>query len=144
MTTAHSRYHDVYARWKSDPVGFWEEAAREIDWIKPADRIFDRDAGPYGRWFVGALCNTCHNAVDRHVAARGEQAAILYDSPVTGTKQTLTYAQLQEAERMTFGLASSMRVASSFGAKPPKTTEWIAPIRAQASMPMAACGIIGM
>ena len=50
--------------------------------------MFDRRPGVYGRWFVGALCNTCYNAVDRHVAAgRAEQAAIIYDSPVTGTKR---------------------------------------------------------
>jgi propionyl-CoA synthetase len=92
-----SRYHEVYARSKADPDGFWAEAAREIDWIKPADRIFDPSQGAYGRWFAGALCNTCYNAVDRHVAdGRGGQAAILYDSPVTDTKRTITYAELQE------------------------------------------------
>jgi len=91
-----SRYHEVYARWKSDPEGFWREAAREIDWIRPADTIFDPQAGVYGRWFTGALCNTCHNAVDRHVPARGDQAAIIYDSPVTNTKRRITYAELRD------------------------------------------------
>ena len=79
-----SRYHEVYGRWKADPAAFWAEAAREIDWFKPAERVFDPAAGVYGRWFAGGVCNTCYNAVDRHVAAgRGEQAAIIYDSPVT-------------------------------------------------------------
>jgi propionyl-CoA synthetase len=91
-----SRYPETYERWRVDPVQFWAEAAREIDWIRPADKVFDADAGVYGRWFTGALCNTCHNAVDRHVAAgRGEQAAIIYDSPVTSTKRRLTYAGLK-------------------------------------------------
>ncbi|HYY83628.1 MAG TPA: acetyl-coenzyme A synthetase N-terminal domain-containing protein, partial [Beijerinckiaceae bacterium] len=83
MTSTQSRYHDVYASWKSDPVRFWEEAAREIDWIKPADKVFDAALGAYGTWFTGALCNTCYNAVDRHAATRGDQTAIIYDSPVT-------------------------------------------------------------
>jgi propionyl-CoA synthetase len=137
MTTAHSRYHDVYARWKSDPVGFWEEAAREIDWIKPADRIFDRDAGPYGRWFVGALCNTCHNAVDRHVATRGDQAAIIYDSPVTGTKQTLTYAQLQEE------VATLAAVLQDMGVGKGDRVILYMPMIPQAAIGMLACARLG-
>jgi propionyl-CoA synthetase len=92
-----SRYREVYAAWKADPEKFWGEVAREIDWTKPAEKVFDRQAGIYGRWFVGAECNACHNAVDRHVeGGRAEQAAIAYDSPVTGTKRTLTYRELQE------------------------------------------------
>jgi propionyl-CoA synthetase len=92
-----SRYREVYAAWKADPEKFWAEAAREIDWSKPAQKVFDPEAGIYGRWFVGGECNACHNAVDRHVErGRAEQAAIVYDSPVTGTKRTLTYRELQE------------------------------------------------
>jgi propionyl-CoA synthetase len=92
---ANSRYHEIYGRWQRDPEGFWADAARTIDWYEPAKKVFDPDAGVYGRWFVGATCNTCHNAVDRHVAAgRGQQAAIIYDSPVTGTKRAITYAEL--------------------------------------------------
>ncbi|WP_018260809.1 propionyl-CoA synthetase [Methylobacterium sp. WSM2598] len=96
-STTQSRYAEVYGAWKADPAGFWAEAAGAIDWHRPADRVFDPQAGIYGRWFVGAEVNACHNAVDRHVAAgRGEQAAILYDSPVTGTKRRITYAELQD------------------------------------------------
>lgn len=90
-----SRYWDIYNGWLADSEAFWAEAAKAVDWFKPADRIFDASSGPYGRWFVGVECNTAHNCLDRHVAAgRGEQPAIIYDSPVTGTKRTLTYAQL--------------------------------------------------
>ena len=81
MDSQGSHYHEVYARWQRDPEGFWGEAAQEIDWIEPARRVFDPDAGIYGRWFVGGVCNTCWNAVDRHVLqGRGEQPAIIYDS----------------------------------------------------------------
>ena len=54
MNARTSRYHEVYARWQHDPEGFWGEAAQEIDWIEPAKRVFDPDAGIYGRWFVAA------------------------------------------------------------------------------------------
>src|ERR1700680_4883995 len=90
-----SRYREVYERSRRDPEGFWAEAASDIDWYQPAKKVFDPNAGVYGHWFVGATCNTCFNAVDRHVAGgRGAQPAILYDSPVTGSKRTFTYAQL--------------------------------------------------
>src|SRR5579871_3470526 len=92
---AGSDYHEVYARSLRDPEGFWADAAADIDWYQPAKRIFDPQAGIYGRWFVGATCNTCFNAVDRHVAAgRGQQAALIYDSPLTATKCTFTYTEL--------------------------------------------------
>src|SRR5262249_46498359 len=67
MDAQISRYHEVYARWQRDAEGFWGEAAQEIDWIVPAKRVFDPNVGIYGRWFVGGVCNTCWNAVDRHV-----------------------------------------------------------------------------
>jgi propionyl-CoA synthetase len=92
-----SRYPETYRRSMADPEGFWADAARAIDWTTPAGKVFDPDAGIYGRWFVGGECNACHNTVDRHVAqGRAEQAAIVYDSPVTGAKRTLTYRALQE------------------------------------------------
>ena len=91
-----SRYHEVYESWKRDPEGFWAEAAKAIDWVSPPKQIFDPAAGVYGRWFPDATCNTCHNAVDRHVAnGRADQAALVYDSPVTGTKKSFTYAELK-------------------------------------------------
>ena len=80
MDARTSRYHEVYARAQRDPQGFWAEAAQEIDWIEPAKQVLDPNAGVYGRWFAGGVCNTCWNAVDRHVLrGRGEQAAIIYD-----------------------------------------------------------------
>jgi propionyl-CoA synthetase len=87
----------MHARSLSDPAGFWGEAASAITWSRPADRILDDSNAPFYRWFVGAELNSCHNAVDRHVeAGRGPQPAIIYDSPVTNTVQTITYADLQD------------------------------------------------
>ena len=92
-----SDHHKIYAEWRSDPESFWQAAATEIDWYKPADKIFDPDAGVHGHWFVGAQCNTCYNCLDRQVeAGRGKQAAIIYDSPITGAKRTISYDELLE------------------------------------------------
>ena len=91
-----SRYHDVYRRWQADPEGFWAEAAADIDWLRPFDRVFDASAGVYGRWFTGGLCNTCHNAVDRHVdGGRAAQTALIHDSAMTGICTRFTYAELK-------------------------------------------------
>ncbi|MHA7875101.1 propionyl-CoA synthetase [Roseivivax sp.] len=90
-------YADVYQSWKTDPEAFWLEQARAIDWDEPPTRaLYDRGHHVF-EWFAEGRLNTCYNCVDRHVeAGRGEQAAIIYDSPVTGTKATITYAELQD------------------------------------------------
>ncbi len=91
-----SRYHDVYRRWQADPEDFWAEAAAAIDWFRPYDQVFDASAGVYGRWFAGGLCNTCHNAVDRHVdGGRAAQTALIHDSAMTGSCTRFTYAELK-------------------------------------------------
>lgn len=89
-------YADVYDAWKADPEAFWMEAAENIHWFqKPTKALFDEKA-PIYEWFSDGLTNTCYNAVDRHVAdGRGTQAAIIYDSPVTNTKQTISFDDLQ-------------------------------------------------
>ncbi|MCJ1959880.1 AMP-binding protein [Novosphingobium mangrovi (ex Hu et al. 2023)] len=75
------------------PEAFWSQAARAIDWITPPDTTYDPDRG----WFAGGTLNTAWNAVDRHVAnGRGEDCALIYDSPVTGTVERWTYAGLQD------------------------------------------------
>src|ERR1700759_5361787 len=90
-----SRYHDIHARSLNDPEGFWAEAAREIDWVEPAKKIFDPAMGTYGRWFAGGVVNTCYNALDRHVAGgRANQLALIHDSPLTNTITKFTYAEL--------------------------------------------------
>ncbi len=95
MDARSSRYREIYAQWERDPQEFWGAAAQDIDWIEPAKKVFDPDAGIYGRWFAGAVCNTCWNAVDRHVkAGRGGQIAVIYDSPVTGVKRKISYDEL--------------------------------------------------
>jgi propionyl-CoA synthetase len=90
-------YRQAYDRSVRDPEGFWREAAEAIDWDSPPGRILDDSAAPIYRWFPGARLNTCHNALDRHVAAgRGEQAALIHDSPVTSTVRSYSYAELRD------------------------------------------------
>ena len=89
-------YEEVYASWKQDPEQFWMQAAEAIDWDrKPTRALFD-DNAPLYEWFCDGRVNTCYNAVDRHVVAgHGDRAAIIHDSPISGTKETITYAELQ-------------------------------------------------
>ena len=95
-----SRYHEVYATWKDDPEAFWAEAAKGISWYKHWDKVFDPYMGEYGRWFAGSECNTAYNCLDRHVeAGRGDQAALFYDSPITGAKRKISFAELQDLTR---------------------------------------------
>ncbi|SIT66006.1 propionyl-CoA synthetase [Ectothiorhodosinus mongolicus] len=90
-------YAEVYRQSVEDPQGFWAEAAKAIDWDKPFDKVLDDSQAPSYAWFPGGMLNTCYNAVDRHVAAgRGEQTAIIYDSPVTDSKRRISYAELQD------------------------------------------------
>src|SRR6266581_4097910 len=133
-----SRYHEIYARSRRDPEGFWAEAARDIDWYEPAKKVFDPNAGVYGHWFVGATCNTCFNAVDRHVAGgRGAQAALIYDSPVTGSKRTFTYAELL-AE-----VGALAAVLKDFGVERGDRVILYMPMVPEAVIAMLACARIG-
>jgi len=88
-------YQEVYDGWKQDPEAFWMQAAQAIDWVKaPTKALFD-DNAPLYEWFCDSKVNTCYNAIDRHVeAGRGEQIAIIHDSPITGTKHEITYGEL--------------------------------------------------
>ena len=91
-----SRYHDTYRDWKNDPEGFWARAAQDLHWFTPFTKVFDPEQGVYGRWFVGGECNTCYNAVDRHVeSGRADQLALIYDSPITGRQKSFTYAEMK-------------------------------------------------
>ena len=138
MDARTSRYPEVYARWQRDPEGFWAEAAQAIDWIETPKRVFDPDAGVYGRWFVDGVCNTCWNAVDRHVmSGRGEQVAIIYDSPLAGQKRTLTYHRLQVETQV---LAAILR---NFGVEKGDRVILYMPMVPEAVIAMLACARIG-
>ena len=88
-------YRDAYRRSLEDPDGFWAEQAQALHWERRWERVLDARRAPFYRWFSGGRINTCYNALDRHVEqGRGAQAALIYDSPVTGTVAQLTYLEL--------------------------------------------------
>ena len=104
-------YDEVYSRSISDPDGFWGEAAQSIHWEKPWDRVLDDSNAPFYRWFTGGELNTCYNALDRHVeAGRGDQAALIYDSPVTDTKRTYSYSELTDEVARFAGVLAGLGV----------------------------------
>ena len=106
-----SAYDEAYARSMDDPEGFWGEAAEAIDWYKRWDKVLDRSNPPFYRWFAGAETNTCHNALDRHVeGGRADQAALIYDSPVTDTVKSFTYRELRDAAARFAGVLVANRV----------------------------------
>jgi len=133
-----TRYDETYARWKQDPVAWWAEAAKAIAWETPPRAIFDPTMGVYGRWFPGGRLNTCFNAVDRHVeAGRGAQPAIIWDSPMTGRIETITYAQLRDRVARMAGALAARGVA-----KGDRVVIYM-PMVPEAAIAMLACARLG-
>lgn len=131
-------YTDTYTAWKSDPEAFWMEAAAAIDWDQaPSKALSDIGDGLY-EWFADAKVNTCWNAVDRHVeAGRGDQTAIIYDSPVTGTKEHISYSDLK------FRVAGLAGALKAQGVSKGDRVIIYMPMVPQALEAMLACGRIG-
>lgn len=131
-------YRAIYEGWRNDPQAFWMEAAKEIDWFTPPSVAFSPDRGEWGEWFADGVMNTCWNAVDRHVkAGRGDQPAIIHDSPITGTKRTVTYAELQD---LTARLAGAL-AARGVG-KGDRVVIYM-PMVTEAAVAMLACARLG-
>ncbi|MGD8734760.1 MAG: acetyl-coenzyme A synthetase N-terminal domain-containing protein, partial [Gammaproteobacteria bacterium] len=131
-------YADVYERSMENPEEFWAEAAQAIDWYKTWDKVLDDSRPPFYRWFTGAELNTCYNALDRHVAAgRGEQAALIYDSPVTDTRATFTY------EELTDRVARLAGAIQALGVEKGDRVVLYMPMVPETVMAMLACARIG-
>jgi propionyl-CoA synthetase len=132
------RYAAVYTDSQRYPTVFWAEAARAIDWFETPKTIFDPKAGVYGRWFPDGICNTCYNMVDRHVlAGRGQQAAFIYDSPVTGTKRSISYSELLK------DVTEIALMLRNLGIKKGDRVLIYMPMVPEAVMAMIACARIG-
>ena len=102
-----SQYKKIYREWQANPEQFWMEAAEKIDWVKKPSSAINEENAPLYEWFTDGIVNTCYNAVDRHVkTGRSDQVAIIYDSPVTGVKENITYETLL---KKTAYLAGSLR-----------------------------------
>ncbi|MCU0765067.1 MAG: AMP-binding protein, partial [Burkholderiaceae bacterium] len=94
-------YREFHARSINDPEAFWAEQARLIDWHAPFQQTLDYSRPPFARWFVGGRTNLCHNAVDRHLASRADQPALIYVSTEVDAEKTYTFGQLhREVNRM--------------------------------------------
>jgi len=131
-------YEEAFRRGLDDPEGFWGEAATAIDWYRPADRVLDDDRSPFSRWFVGGELNTCHNALDRHVdAGAGDRTALVYDSPVTGTVRSYSYAALRDEVARLAGALAGLGVG-----KGDRVVIYM-PMVPEAVMGMLACARLG-
>lgn len=131
-------YDEIFKRSISDPDSFWGEAAEDIDWYKKWDKVLDDSSKPFYRWFSGGEMNTCYNAVDRHVKnGRADQAAIIYDSPVTDTVQKITYKELLDHVSKFAGVLKSLGVLKG------DTVIIYMPMVPQAAIAMLACARLG-
>ena len=132
-----SSYQEFHRRSLQEPDAFWSEQARKIDWQTPPQHICDYSNPPFARWFVGGTTNLCHNAIDRHLPDRGDQAAIIAVSTETDTERVYTYKQLHdEVQRM----AAAMQ---SLGVRTGDRVLIYMPMIAEAVFAMLACARIG-
>ena len=133
-----TRYEEVYRRSLEDPEGFWAEAAEDVFWYRRWDRVLDASNPPFYRWFIGAETNTCYNALDRHVeAGHGDRVALIYDSPVTGTKRKITYREMLDEVARFAGVLRDVGVG-----KGDRVIIYM-PMIPEAAMAMLACTRIG-
>jgi len=140
--TLHEGLRDAYARTYEDamrdPEWFWGHAAQQLHWDVPPPVVLDRSNPPLYRWFTGGMLNTCYNAIDRHVeSGRGEQAAVIYDSPVTGVQRTLSYRELLSE------VANFAGVLASLGVRQGDRVVIYMPMTAEALIAMYGCARIG-
>jgi propionyl-CoA synthetase len=133
-----SRYAHEFDRSLSDPEAFWGDAAKKIDWYQAPSMVLDASNPPFYRWFPDGTLNTCFNAVDRHVRdGRGEAAALIYDSPVTGTGRTYTYGELLDR------VARFAGVLRGLGVDQGDRVIIYLPMIPEAAIAMLACARIG-
>ncbi|MFB0951524.1 MAG: propionyl-CoA synthetase [Rhodospirillales bacterium] len=136
MTNA---FEKAYAHSMSDPEAFWAEAAEGITWTKKWDKVLDDSNAPFYRWFSGGELNTCYNCLDRHIEdGRGDQAALIYDSPVTGgTQRTYSYNELLHEVSQVAGALAAEGVA-----KGDRVVIYM-PMIPEAAIAMLACARLG-
>ncbi len=132
------RYAEVYARSLADPNGFWREAAEAVHWFKKPEFVLDDRNPQRPRWFTGGETNACFNGLDRHVdAGRGDQAALIYDSPVTNTIRSYTFREMQDTAAKFAGVLRELGV--DYGDR----VIIYMPMVPEAAIAMYACARIG-
>ncbi|MCC3306722.1 propionyl-CoA synthetase [Sneathiella sp. HT1-7] len=131
-------YEEDYKVSLHDPEAFWAAAAQEISWSKPWDRVLNADNPPFYRWFEGAEMNTCYNCLDRHVEdGRGDQDALIYDSPMTGQVRKYTYQELTDTVARFAGALAGLGIT-----KGDRVLIYM-PMVPEAAIAMLACARIG-
>ena len=131
-------FNQIYNRACTDPQAFWGEVAQDVFWYKKWDKVLDDSDAPFYRWFVGAQTNVCYNALDVQIEqGRGTQAAIIYDSPITDSQQTISYHELKASvARFAGGLRAQ-------GVEPGDRVILYMPMIPEAVIGMLACARIG-
>ncbi|MBO9652456.1 MAG: propionate--CoA ligase [Variovorax sp.] len=131
------RYAEFYRRSIESPEAFWAEQAKLIDWKTPPGQILDASNPPFATWFAGGTTNLCHNAVDRHLAARGNQPALIFVSTETGVEKTYSFSELHAEVQRT--AASLMELGVGKGDR----VLIYMPMIPEAAFAMLACARIG-
>jgi len=133
-----ANYKDVFSQSVENPESFWAEAAQGVDWYQKWDKVLDDSNPPFYRWFSGGIMNTCYNAVDRHVEnGRGDQIAIIHDSPVTDSITKVTYSELKDKVSTLAGALQELGVNKG------DTVIIYMPMILEAAYAMLACARIG-
>ncbi len=139
MSGVIMKYKEAFKESLESPETFWGRAAEEIIWDRKWDTVLDSSNPPFYRWFKGGMLNTCFNAVDYHVQqGRGDQLALIYDSPVTDTIKKYTYAEVLERVSKIAGFLQGL------GANKGDTVLIYMPMVAEAVFAMLACARIGV
>jgi propionyl-CoA synthetase len=132
------RYGEAYSAWRAAPQEWWAQAAEAIDWDTRWTTLFEPQSGPFGRWFVGGRLNLAHNCLDRHVAAgQGARTALIWDSPMQGTVERFSYAQLRDRVA---------RLAGALAARGVRVGDRVViylPMVPEAAIAMLACARLG-
>jgi propionyl-CoA synthetase len=132
------KYDDVFSQSINQPDDFWGKAAEDVVWNKKWDKVLDDSKKPFYLWFKGGELNTCYNALDYQVeSGRGEQTAIIYDSPVTNTVQKISYKELLDRVSKFAGVLTTLSV------KKGDTVIIYMPMIPEALVAMFACARIG-
>ena len=130
-------YRELFTASVEDPQQFWAQAARAVTWTRTPTRALDDANPPFYRWYPDGELNTCANALDRHIAERGDQAALIYDSPVTGAQRTYTYAELLDETARFAGALRGLGVG-----KGDRVVIYM-PMIPEAAVAMLACARLG-
>ncbi|XP_070227066.1 acyl-CoA synthetase short-chain family member 3, mitochondrial isoform X2 [Bos mutus] len=118
LSSGGGEYKTHFAASVTDPERFWGKAAEQISWYKPWTKTLENRHSPSTSWFVEGMLNICYNAIDRHIEnGKGDKIAIIYDSPVTNTKATITYKEVLEQPKLV--------ITASFGIEPGRKVEYV-------------------